>query len=204
MPIDLKSAIALGTRRYLAPTIVVSLMLAGGMVYVWGEYKELLKEKDGLSEARDRLNMEKSTFEKYRADTAIEINSKKSELIQREVKLQQAEENNKEYLASLRRTADEYKAASDKLREEQSAVSDSTRIYEAEEKISNLMSEFSAMGVDLNEPLKCGDYEFRARFNSAKAKYTEIYSLAEAYGLTERYRSFFFHNGQSHYTFCEG
>lgn len=204
MPIDLKSAITLVSRRYIAPTIFVSVVLAGGMVYVWGEYKELLKEKDSLSAMRETLNNEKSAFEKYRTDTSIELNSKKSELELREFKLQQLEEKNLEYSESLSRKANDYKSALADLQQQQSAISDAKRTQDAEEKISKLMSEFSAMGVDLNENPGCSDHELRERFNTAKAKYSEVYALAEAYGLIERYRSFFAHNGQYLYATCEG
>lgn len=203
MAIDLQSAITLGTRRYIAPTVVVVLLLATFSGYIWSEYRALLKEKDVLAENRKAFNDERLLFEKYRADTAIEFNSKKSELERREFATQQLELINKERLASLKETAGEYKLALEGLRQKQVSVSESQRMREAEREISKLMSEFSAMGINLNESLKCGDYEFRAKFNAAKAKYTEIYSLAQAYGLTERYQSFFFHNGQHVYSACE-
>jgi hypothetical protein len=65
------------------------------------------------------------------------------------------------------------------------------------------MSEFSSMGVDLNARLKCGDEEGYKMFYLAKAKYTEVYTLAEVYNLTERYRNFFFRNGRSSYWACK-
>jgi hypothetical protein len=58
------------------------------------------------------------------------------------------------------------------------------------------MSQFSAMGANLNDILRCGDTDGQARYNAAKAKYSEIYTLAEANGMKEKYKSFFFHNGQ--------
>ena len=204
MPIDLKSAIALGTRRYIAPTIVVIIFLAGGMSYIWSEYQELLKEKDTLTEERRIFNEERIAFEKYRTDTTIEYHTKKNELEQRELIAQQLEQDNSQRLESLKKTAEEYKLAIGELQQEQETVSESRRVREAEKEISKLMSEFSAIGVDLNESIKCSDSELRTRFNSAKAKYTEIYSLAQAYGLTERYKSFFFHNAQHTYSPCSG
>jgi hypothetical protein len=48
---NFKTALAL-TKRYLASTVFVILVLAGGMVYVWGEYKEVVKQKDQLAAER--------------------------------------------------------------------------------------------------------------------------------------------------------
>lgn len=95
MAIDLQSAITLGTRRYIAPTVVVVLLLATFSGYIWSEYRALLKEKDVLAENRKAFNDERLLFEKYRADTAIEFNSKKSELERREFATQQLELINK-------------------------------------------------------------------------------------------------------------
>ena len=59
------------------------------------------------------------------------------------------------------------------------------------------------MGVNLNDPLRCGDADGQARYNAAKAKYTEIYTLAEANGMTKRFNNFFFHNGQRVHSACQ-
>ncbi len=139
---DMKTAVTLGARRYLAPTVVVLLVLASGMAYVWGEYKDLLKE-------RKVLNDEIVRSEKNRADASIALIAQKAELEKREFALQQLEGQNKEKLAALQQRASEYEAAFGKLQQAQSSVSQAQRQKEAEDKIQTLMSQFSAMGVNL-------------------------------------------------------
>lgn len=129
-----------------------------------------------------------------RADAAIALVEKKNELDKREFVLLKLEEQNKERLTLLTQRAAEYEAAFGKLQKAEFSVNQAQRLKEVEEKIQTLMSEFSRMGVNLNDQVPCGDSEASARFNSAKAKFTEIYTLAEAYGLTKRYEHFFFHN----------
>lgn len=80
---------------------------------------------------------------------------------------------------------------------EQQAVSKAQLAKAAEEKMLALMSEFSALGVDLNSNPFCGDKADLTRYNTAKAKYDEIYALAEAYSLDKKYSNFLFHNQQS-------
>ncbi|MBI3095025.1 MAG: hypothetical protein HYY97_09150 [Rhodocyclales bacterium] len=193
---DLKTALILAARRYLAPTLVVVLVLASGMTYVWGEYKELLKERKALSD-------EIVLSEKNRADASIALIAQKAELEKREFVLQQLEGQNKDRLAALQQRASEYESAFGKLQQAQSSVSQAQRQKEVEDKIQSLMSQFSSMGVNLNDSTRCGDTDGQSRFNAAKAKYSEIYTLAEANGMTKRFSSFFFQNGQHIISSCQ-
>ncbi|WP_155295355.1 hypothetical protein [Chromobacterium violaceum] len=193
---DIKTAIILGSKRYVGPTVVVLLLLAGGMSYVWAEYKELLKE-------RKSLNNEIALFEKTRSEASVVMIAKKAELDKREFTLQQLESQNKEKLAALQLRSSEYEAAFGKLEQAQSSVSRAQQEKEAENKIQTLMSEFSSMGINLNEPIRCGDTDDQKRYNTALAKYIEIYTLAEAKGMKSKYNNFFFHNGRHVYAACE-
>jgi hypothetical protein len=194
---DLKMAMVLIKRNYLAPTVVVILALAGGMVYVWSEYKELVKQKEQLTVERKAFNDERLASERNRADLSISLLERKAELDKREFILQQLEKENQAQFSNFQQRVAEYDTASAKLKQAQADMSEAQRIKIAEEKIERLMSEFSAMGVNLNAPLKCDDAEEQAKHNAAKAKYSEIYALSEAYGLKGRYNHFFFHNGQT-------
>src|SRR5690606_7698499 len=182
-----KSAIILATRRYIAPTVVVLLLLASGMAYVWSQYQQLLEEKEQLAEERKSLYQEALLAEKNRVNSEIELVNKKAELERREFLLHQLEAQNKERLVALQQRANEYESAFGKLQEAQSDVSQAQQVKSAEEKIHRLMSDFSAMGVNLNTALRCDDNDSQQKFNTAKAKFMEAYALAEAYGLKERY-----------------
>ena len=126
------------------------------------------------------------------------LNAQKAELDKREYVLQQRE-------AALQQRTGEYEAAFGKLQQSQSSVSHAQRQKEAEDKLQTLMSQFSEMGINLNDQLRCGDTDGRTRYNAARAKYWEIYALAEANGMTEKFKSFFFHNGHhvAHYSCLE-
>lgn len=209
MPFDYKIALRLVRKNYLGPTVVVILLLSGGMAYVWKEHKdvlkeheEVLKEMNKIAADRKSLNQEIVISEKNRANASIALAERKADLDKREFTLQQLEGQNQEKLAALQQRASEFDSAFEKLKLTQSAVSKAQREKEAEDKIQSLIYNFSDMGVNLNNPLRCGDAEGEKRFNKAKILYTEIYALAEANGLKEKYNNFFFHNGQSMYATC--
>lgn len=166
------------------------------MTYVWGEYKDLYKE-------RKSLNEEIVLSEKARAEAAIALVERKAETEKREFILQQLEAQSKGQLAAVQQRAAQFEAAAGQLQQARSTVDSGQLQKEAEEKIQRLMSEFSGLGVNLNDPLRCDDTAGVARFNIAKAKYTEAYTLAEAYGLTKKYSNFFFHTGQHIYSACQ-
>lgn len=202
MSINWKTALSLVSQHYLAPTVAVMLFLAPAAGYVWNEYKQIQKEKDQLTSERKSFYEERLLSERNRVDTTTALLTKQSELDKREFALQQLEEQNKERLAALKQRTAEYEAAAGKLQQAAASVSQAQQLKEVEEKLSKLMSEFSSMGVNLNDTLRCGDSEALAKYNSAKAKYSEIYTLAEASRLTARYKHFFFKNGQSMYSAC--
>jgi hypothetical protein len=192
---DLNAALAITARRYIAPVLVVVLLLGSSMAYIWEEYKTLLKERKVFTDEVVR-------FQKNNADAAIVLNTKKTELEKREFVLHQQEEQYREKLVALQKRASEYEVAFGKLQGAQSSVSQAQRQKEVEDKIQILMSQFSAMGVDLNDSIRCGDASGLIRFNAAKAKYSEIYTLAEANGLTKRFNTFFNQMGQHNLSSC--
>lgn len=209
LPFDYKNALRLVRKNYLAPTVVVILLLSGGMTYVWKEHKavlkeheEVLKEMNQIAAERKALNQEIVLSERNRANASISLIEKKAELDKREFLLQQLEGQNQEKLAALRQRAGEFESAFEKLKISQSNVSKAQREKEVEDKIQSLIFKFSEMGVNLNSPLRCGDAEGEKRYNTAKILYTDIYTLAEANGLKGKYNNFFFHNGQSSYAAC--
>jgi hypothetical protein len=185
---DLKTAMVL-TRRFLAPTVVVILMLAGSMAWVWGEYKEVVKQRGQLVAERQAFNDEKLTLERHRADSLIALSERKAELDKREFIVQQREKDYQEQLSNLQQRVAEYDTASAKLKQAQAEVSEAQRIKTAEEKIERLMSEFSAIGANLSRRT-CDDTEAQRRYDAAQAKHSEIYTLIKAYGLKGRYDHF--------------
>lgn len=169
---------------------------------MWQGYKDLSKGKEDLAAARQSFSEERIALERSRADMAIDLIKRKTELDNREFVLQQLEGKNKEGLAALQERAADYQVAFDKLQLAQSSVSQAQKTKDAEEKIQKMMSEFSEMGVNLNDALPCEDADALKRFNKAKTKYDEIQTLAEASRLSSRYSNFFLSNGRRMYQGC--
>lgn len=196
LALDLKTAHALA-RRYLASTVVAILVLGGAIVPIWAGYQSLAKDRDQLTSDRKALLEERLQSEKMRNEAAIALMTQKAELDKREFMLKQLDDQSKQQLASAQKQTAVNEAAARALQRTQVSLSQSQRQKEVEEQLQALMSQFSAMGVDLNEDkVRCSGPDGAAKFNIAKAKYAEIYTLAEAYGLTKRFEHFFFKSGQ--------
>jgi hypothetical protein len=194
--LNLKTARAL-VRRYLASTVVAILVLGGAIVPIWGGYQSLAKDKDQLSSDRRELLEERLQSERMRSEAAIAWITQKAELDKREFMLKQLDDKSKEQLASIQKQMADNDASARAIQTTQTALSKNQRLKEIESQLQTLMSQFSAMGVDLNDDnVRCSGPEGLAVFNTAKSKYVEIYTLAEAHGLTKRYQHFFFKNGQ--------
>ena len=166
---NLKTALVLA-KRFLTSTIVVILMLGTAMAWVWDKYEKTIEERKQL------------------AVKEIALSERKAELEKREFIVQQREKDYEERLSSLQKRVTEYDTTAAKLKQEQAEVSEAQRIKDAQGKIERLMSEFSALGVNLSRPA-CNE-EARVRYNVAQAKYSEIYTLSNTYGLKGRYDHF--------------
>jgi hypothetical protein len=182
---DLKTAKDLA-ERYLGPTVIVILtlgtMLTGGMVYVWNEHKDVVRQEKQFANERQTFNNERLTAE-------IALAKREGELDKREYIVQQQEKDYQERLSSFQQKLAEHGAASVKLKQEQATLSEAQRSRDAEEKIQRLMSEFSALGVDLQHK-PCHKAETAPRYNAAAAKYSEINTLINRFKLESRYDTF--------------
>jgi transcriptional regulator with XRE-family HTH domain len=170
-------------RRYSAAVLCLAMVFAGGALFLWNGYKD--------------LDAQKVAFEKEKFTVAEAQFKRELELQKREFLVANVESKNVEKAAQLEAKKLEQEKISAQLMVEQQAVSKAQLSKVAKEKLQALMSEFSALGVDLNSNPFCGDKADLARYNTAKAKYDEIYSLAEAYALDDKYSNFLFHNQQA-------
>ena len=160
-----------------------------------GKYEKLVEQGKQLA-------AEQQAFSKEKLASEIALSERKAELDKREFIVQQREKDYQEQLSSFQQRVAEYGVAATKLKQEQAEVSKAQRTKDAEEKMERLMSEFSALGVDLNDRMNCDNPERWAKYNAAKAKYSEIAALSKAYGLKGRYDSFLLVNGQRMYHQC--
>jgi hypothetical protein len=183
----LKTALVLA-KRFLTSTIVVILMLGTAMAWVWDKYEKTIEQRNQLAAERQAFNYERLAAE-------IALSERKAELDKREFIVQQQEKNYQEQLANLQKRVAEYSVVSAKLKQEQTVLNEAQRTRAAEEKVERLMSEFSALGVDLNDWQRC-DVDSKTKYNAASAKYSEIRTLINAHGLKCRYDNFLSANRQ--------
>jgi F0F1-type ATP synthase membrane subunit b/b' len=178
-------------KHHLAVFLVVTGMFAGvtGTVgaWLWKEYRDLQQQI--------------AQFEQRKSEVAEVQNNRELELKNREYIAGQIESNYTERAKALKGRELELQRASEQLKLDQQALIAEHGEKAAEMKLQALMSEFSALGVNLNSNPFCGDKEEQARYYSAKAKYDEIYSWAEAHSLQKKYRNFLFHNQRSMISF---
>lgn len=179
---DLKDIYGMA-RRYSAAVLCMATLFSGGALFLWNGYKD--------------LDAQRLAFEREKSAVAETQFKRELELQKRELLVANAESMNVEKAALYEAKKLEQDQISAQLAIEQQAVSKAQLAKAAEEKMLALMSEFSTLGVDLNSNPFCGDKADLVRYNTAKSKYDEIYSLAEAYSLDEKYSNFLFHNQQS-------
>lgn len=193
---DLKIAVSF-VKRHVGAALIVALAISGAWVFIWNEYKDLLKQKDPLAADRKSFNEEKTLFEKVRADFSIEKANRQLEINKQEFALQQQDKMTQDLLLDVKNRATEYNSKLETLRESQRAVSEAQQAKQASDGIKKMMSEFAAMGIDLNDHPYCDDLAENKKYNMALVKYSEIYTMAEAYNLTGRYSHFLFKNGRT-------
>jgi len=167
--------------------LVLVLVYGAALGWLFDQYKQLnderLKQADQFTERNKQLNEK-------------ELSLEKRELIvsQRETLADQREEN-----LAAEATAIEQKERGNirdlaRLQQEEAALSRRAQQKRAEQDIERLMSEFSALGINLSERPNCSDVEEVRRYRSARAKYSEIVSIAEANGLGHKYQTFILEN----------
>ncbi|MCA8093293.1 hypothetical protein LGM65_20770 [Burkholderia anthina] len=198
--VDVQAAVKFARRH--AFTAILAVVLFGGIFgaagwRVWGEWKAVEKKRSELSEQSSKLDTDKVNFEKYRARENEVLLKQRLNLEKREFILSEIEKQNQVDKAALEKQAQQYSAAFDQLRSAQAANSQAERDRVANDRMEKLMSEFSAMGVNLRSEVNCNDRGAIEKYNSARAKYDEIVAFANANNLDWQYASFFNSQGTS-------
>ncbi|PHH39798.1 hypothetical protein [Pseudomonas putida] len=190
--------------RFIKHNIAVFLIVGGifagtaGAVgaWLWSEYRDLLQQKAQFEQRR--FELAEVQHERERNLTEI-MNKRELDLKNREYIAGQVESSYAERESVLKARELELQRTAQQLNQDQQALIAEHGEKAAEMKLQALMSEFSAMGVNLNVKPRCG--KDQEKFYSAKSKYDEIYSWAEAHSLEKKYQNFLFHNQQSVITF---
>lgn len=195
--------IYLASKRHFAVLLFLVMSYAGAVAYLWDQYGGIQKQLAETNQAQQRLSEDKIQFEKHKSEELEARFNREAALQKRELIADQLAEKNSAVEADLKRREAKYLELVGRLSSEQQKLGESAERQAAEIKLQSLMSEFAALGVNLNAK-PCGDTEALKKYNMAKAKYDEIYSWAEAHSLDEKYRNFLFHNQQSVIRFCGG
>jgi hypothetical protein len=180
-------------KNNLISIIFIVILISPAIWLLWNDYKDnqgmLLTEINKLHDQQTKLSEKQILFEKSRAVFSTDLLEKRHELNLREMKIHQKE-------SSLNQG---------KTQNNKQSINSSYEIntkVQASKKIEMLMSEFSNLGVDLNSDIYCDGVEQEKRYNQALSKYSEIYTLASAYQLENKYEHFIFKNGRMTTTYC--
>jgi DNA repair exonuclease SbcCD ATPase subunit len=171
----------------LAIAVFGLVTYAGAGVWLWNEFRDLQQQTVQL--------------EQRKSEVAEAQNKRELELKSREYIAGQVEAKNAEREGALKTREQEYQRSSEQLKRDQQALIEEYGVKAAERQLQNLMSEFSALGVDLNANPYCGSQADLNKFNSAVAKYSEIAALAQAHSLEKKYRRFLTSNEQHSFSF---
>ncbi|WP_325918095.1 hypothetical protein [Pseudomonas frederiksbergensis] len=170
-------------KQHFVVVIVLLMMYAGGLGFLWNGYED--------------LNAKKIKFLEEKASSLEAQSKREMDLQKREYNVQKAEDEIAKTVSEVKSEKSANAKSLALLQIQQGALSEAQTRKDAETKLQLLMSEFSALGVNLNSNPHCGTAEDLKRYNTARSKYYEIYSLAKTYSLDKKYSDFLFHNAQN-------
>ncbi|MDN7893028.1 hypothetical protein QZM93_30950 [Burkholderia cepacia] len=198
MTVDIKTAKFLAT-NYLAGTVIAILIFAGGFSAagwkLWSEYKQLDERREMLQVQEQKFSKEQVDFEKYRSTTESSFSKERADIAEREFVVSQREKKNQDDLTANKQNAKQNNDTLDKIQAERVALSATQLEKAADDHMSQLISEFSTIGVDLSKRVSCSDSEAVSRYNRARVKLGEIIGFADAHDVRKKYGAFI--NGQS-------
>lgn len=177
-------------RNNFVSLLIVSIGFAGFGYKLWEVHQAQEEEAKVLAKKLVAINDLMVAFEKDKASAAVEQAKRDLELQKREFLVGRAEsEVAKQQLdiASREKTIIE---STQQLKTVQQLLSKEQQVANAEERIQKVIFEFSELGVNLNVNYRCLDGEPLRRYNSAKAKFLQIYSLVKANSLDAKYIDF--------------
>ncbi|WP_152980189.1 hypothetical protein [Pseudomonas mediterranea] len=177
-------------RRNVVGILVVFTLYAGVAVALWGVHKDQEAESKRLAQERVVINDLKVAFETEKAASSLELGKRDLELQKREFQLGRAEADlTKQQLDIAMREKSLFESAQ-QLKTTQQTLSKEQQIADTKERIQKNISEFAELGVDLRSNYHCLDGDPLRRYNSARAKFMQIYSLVRANSLEAEYLDF--------------
>lgn len=177
-------------RNNFVSLLIVSIGFAGFGYKLWDVHQAQEEEAKVLANKLVAINDLMVAFEKDKASVAVEQAKRDLELQKREFLVGRAEVDAAKQQADLAEREQHLVDASAELKVGQQLLSKEQLAAAAEDRIQKLMSEFSALGVNLNDNHFCMSGDDLRRFYSANTKFSEISSLVKANLLIAKYSDF--------------
>lgn len=177
-------------KRNLVGILVVYTLYAGIGLKLWDVHKDQAAEEKSLSQERIVINDLKVAFEKEKASLSVEQAKRDLELQKREFLVERAEGDLAKQKLEIASREQLLLDSTQQLKTGQQLLSKEQQVADAEEKIQKIMSEFSELGVNLNDNHYCLNGEPLKRFYSARAKFSQIYTMVRANLLYQKYGDF--------------
>ncbi|KPM62949.1 hypothetical protein HB13667_16180 [Pseudomonas putida] len=163
---------------------------------MWDVHKEQEAQASRLTEQRISVNELRLAFEKEKADFKVEQAKRELELQKREFLSERAMEQIAQQKLELSDREKAFLLESRSLQADRKLLARDQVSASMEEKIQKLMSEFSELGVNLDVNYHCLSGESLMRYNVAKGKFIQIYTLAKSNLLLGKYGEFIEQNKQ--------
>jgi hypothetical protein len=169
------------------------ILIVGGI----GAGLWLWDQKDKLDEGNKILLKDKAEFYKEQSAAAVQRAASDGDLGKRESEIkgrEKAYEQDKKILDDREAALAENQS---KMQGYASVISFAAQQSKAREQISQLMSEFSSLGVRIGDHPKCGDAEGWKKYNQATAIVSSIRGLAVANSMEASYQAFIKENSSN-------
>jgi hypothetical protein len=189
-------------KRNVVGIIVVYTLYAGVGVALWDVHKGQEAEAKSLAQERIVINDLKVVFEKEKAAALTELGNRDLELQKREFLVSRAETDLTKQQLDVATREKAVLESTQQLKTGQQLLSKEQQLADTENRIQQIISEFSELGVNLSANYRCLEGEPLRRFNSARAKFMQIYSLVKANSLDAEYIDFIKQNMPKNWLGC--
>lgn len=179
---DIKGLIEILAKNLIALVIFV-IVFAGMIYYLADGFRDLADKRQLLSEKVQAFETVKSDFKVWQVEKEYELKERTSQVSRREIEIDKR-------IADLESREKTYSKVVIDMQRQGEMLSKEQRSKDAEDNIDRLIAQFTALGVNLYDNPMCSDKDGVRRYNSAKAIFSTINSLARQNFMTGRYNEF--------------
>lgn len=177
-------------RNNFVSLLIVSIFFAGFGYKLWEVHQAQEEEAKVLAKKLAAINDLMVAFEKDKANVAVEQAKRDLELQKREFQVERAETDLTKQQLDVASREKAVLESTQQLKTVQQALSKEQQLADTEERIQKIISEFTELGVNLSANYRCLEGEPLRRYNSARGKFLQIYSLVKTNSLGAEYIDF--------------